>query len=95
MNKLIAWIHSTKKWKVFLLMLLVILILGTAMSWVAHAFLIKDDIVTRPRIAVVTPANNVMGAEFKKGIQLYLDEVNRTAKRDGRRLIELFEVEET
>lgn len=95
MNKLIAWIHSTKKWKVFLLMLLVILILGTAMSWVAHAFLIKDDIGTRPRIAVVTPANNVMGAEFKKGIQLYLDEVNRTAKRDGRRLIELFEVEET
>ena len=94
MKKFIASIQHNHRWTFFALILLMITIIGTLISIAAHFILLKDDVETRPRIAIVVPLNSEMGVNVKQGVQLYVDTVN---DKGGihERLVEFWEVEET
>lgn len=94
MKKIIAAAQSTNRWKLFVGILLLITAIGTIMSIIAHFTFLKDDIETRPRIAIVTPLNSQIGMDFKQGAELSVDTVNFKGGYKGR-LVEFFTVDET
>ncbi|MFI3156631.1 MAG: mechanosensitive ion channel [Methylococcaceae bacterium] len=94
MKTIITSVQDTHRWKIFVLILLAIMIIGTVISLIARHTFIRDDIETRPRVAVVGPANSVMGTAFKQGVQLYIDTLNRQGGYNGRQ-VEFFTVDET
>lgn len=94
MKRIITAAQAISKWKIFSLIILMIIIIGTIISIVTHFTFIKDDIETRPRIAVVIPVNSVMGTNFKQGAELYVESINSKGGYNGRR-VELVTFEET
>lgn len=94
MKQIIAAAHGENRWKLFLGVLLLITVIGTLMSVIAHFTFLKDDIETRPRIAIVAPLNSQMGLDFKQGAELFVDTVNFKGGYNGR-LVEFFTVDET
>jgi potassium efflux system protein len=94
MKKFILSIQANNKWTFFALILLAIGIIGTVISLIAHFTFLKDNIETRPRIAIVAPLNSEMGNNFRHGAKLYIDTVNFKGGHNGR-MIEFFEVDES
>ena len=89
MKKLSELMRSEKKWKVFGLILLGILIIGSILSLVAKFTFISDDTATRPRVAVVGPMTGPLaslGTALKQGAQLQVETLNRQGGHKGRPL---------
>ena len=89
MKKISELLRSEKKWKVFGLILLVIVVIGTTLSLVAKLTLIRDDVSTRPRIAVVGPMTGplaALGQSLKQGAELNVEWLNRQGGYKGRPL---------
>lgn len=87
-------LQSQPKWKVFSLILALILLMGTLLSLLARITLIQDDIDTRPRLAVVVPMQTPAGHAFIQGAMLYVETLNRQGGFHGRP-IELSNIDET
>lgn len=94
MKKIIAAAQGENRWKLFIGILLLITVIGTVMSIIAHFTFLKDDIETRPRIAIVAPLNTQQGVEFKQGAELFVDTVNFKGGYKERR-VEFFTLDET
>ena len=94
MNKLRLILQSHKKWKVFFAILVVIVIAGTLLSLLARMTLIRDNVETRPRLAVVGPMGSPSGVALKQGAALYIEHINSMGGINGRQL-ELLLIEET
>lgn len=85
-------VQNDKKWKLFFASLVLIAILGTVLSLLTHVTFIRDDNSSRPRIAVVTPKDH-LSAAMKRGIEIYLEELNNAGGHNGRP-VEMVEFEE-
>lgn len=83
---LFTFLKTIGKWRFFLIILLLILVIGTIFSLITHLTLIQDDINTRPRVAVVKPADSIMGTSFQQGVAIYLDTINRKGGYQGRQV---------
>ncbi len=94
MNKLLQFLQGQKTWKIFSVVLGSIIILGTLLSLVARLTFLRDNIETRPRIAVVAPLQQPSGAAVRQGVELYIERLNKEGGIKGR-LVELLAVEET
>ena len=94
MKRIIAAIQTTQRWQFFALILLMVGVIGTIISLVMHFAFIKDDVETRPKIAIVVPANVKMTESFKQGAQLYIETMNQHGGHNGR-LVEPLMVDET
>lgn len=94
LNKINALLHSDHKWEVFGLILLVIVVLGTLLSFVARYTFLHDDVATRPRIAVVGPMQSPVGIALRQGAELYAEVINRKGGYKGRQ-VEVVALEET
>ncbi len=79
------------KWEKFWLLMLLLIILGFATSYLAKEFYIKDDITTRPKVLLIAPMSGDMkyvGDEMFRGVSIYIESQNKKGGyRD--RLIEL------
>lgn len=93
-NKLIQQMQRTPKWKIFGVMLVLIVIVGTLLSLITRVTLLRDDINTRPRLAVVGPMKSPSGAALMQGAALYIEKINNNGGYLGRPL-ELLSVEES
>lgn len=87
-------LRSDKKWKTFGFILLAILTLGTVLSLLARVTFLRDDVTTRPRIAVVAPKDSSVAKALRQGAELYVDIVNRKGGYNGRQL-EILPVDES
>lgn len=87
-------LHSSQRWKIFGLLLLFVVVIGTVFSFLASWILLPDDESTRPRLAVVAPLQTPQGQALLQGVSLYIDQINRQGGQDGR-LLELLSLEET
>ncbi len=94
MKRIVAVAQVTPKWKIFTLIMLMILVIGTVISLVMRFTFMQDDVQTRPRVAVVVPLNSAMGKDFKQGVELYIDTINQKGGYKGRH-IELLTLDET
>lgn len=94
MKRIVAIAQVTPKWKIFTLIMLMILVIGTVISLVMRFTFMQDDVQTRPRVAVVVPLNSAMGKDFKQGVELYIDTINQKGGYKGRH-IELLTLDET
>jgi small-conductance mechanosensitive channel/ABC-type branched-subunit amino acid transport system substrate-binding protein len=94
MNNLIQILQGNKKWKSFGLILVFIVIVGTLLSLLTRITFVRDDIETRPRIAVVGPMQNPEGVALKQGVELFIEHINSQGGVNGRQ-VELLSVEET
>ena len=86
-----TFLHSDKKWNIFGLILLAIVVLGSVLSLLTNITFIRDDANTRPRIAVVGPMNGplaALGLSLKQGAELYVESLNKRGGHKGR-LVEL------
>lgn len=93
-KKLVGLSNSENKWKFFAVILVFILIAGTILSLLARITFLRDDIETRPRLAIVAPLNDFAGKSLLRGAELYVDNINKQGGVKGRQL-ELIRVEET
>ena len=93
-KNIIDFIYKTNKWTTFFIMLLIIVFVSTLISVITNVAVMQDDAQTRPQIAVVMPSNNALSKEFKQGVNLYIESLNRNAQQEGRRLYELVEIDE-
>lgn len=93
MEQLIKRLQGARKWRVFGIVLLIIIVAGTLISLVTRMALLRDDEQTRPRLAVVGPLKTASGVALQRGAQAYLDQLNRDGGVKGRR-VELLAVEE-
>jgi len=80
------------KWRFFFITLIVITLLGTALSFVVRTVLLSDDEESRPRIVVVGP-KGFIGQSMKQGVELYVSELNQHGGHNGRP-IEVLQIEE-
>jgi small-conductance mechanosensitive channel/ABC-type branched-subunit amino acid transport system substrate-binding protein len=94
LNKLIQQMQRTAKWKIFGVILVLIVIAGTLLSLLTRVTLIRDDINTRPRLAVVAPLKSPASAALIQGASLYIEKINNSGGYKGRPL-ELLSVDET
>lgn len=97
MNRLLKYLRSEQKWRVFGLILLAIAVLGTVLSLLTKFTFIRDDINTRPRIAVVGPMNGPqapLGLSIKQGVELYVESLNKQGGHSGRQ-VEVMVFDET
>lgn len=93
MEQLIKRLQGTRKWHVFGMVLVVIIVAGTLISLATRMALMRDDVEARPRLAVVGPLKTESGAALQRGAQSYLDQINREGGVKGQR-VELLAVEE-
>lgn len=93
MNKLSALLRSEQKWKVFGLILIAIIALGTLLSLLTRITLIRDDPESRPRVAVVAPSQDGLGNALRQGAAAYIDRLNQQGGYRGRQ-VELMPIEE-
>lgn len=91
--RLFDFLQGPKKWKIFSILLLLIATAGTALSLLTRVTLLSDDSATRPRLAVVAPANTPEGRALRQGAALYLEQLNREGGYKGR-AVELLAVDE-
>ncbi|OYT91660.1 MAG: hypothetical protein CFE43_11985 [Burkholderiales bacterium PBB3] len=97
MNRLLTFLRSGQKWKIFALILLTILVLGTLLSLITRIALISDDAKTRPRIAVVGPmqgTQSTVGLALQQGAAIYVEGLNKTGGHKGRQ-VELLPLDES
>ena len=94
MTRLFELLQGSKKWRIFGFVLLLIVCLGTLLSVLARLTLIKDNVETRPRLAVVGPMQTPAGLALQQGAKLYLEQINRRGGINGRP-VELLALEET
>jgi len=92
--KLVELLQSDKKWKIFGYILVVIVVIGTALSLLTRLTLLRDDASTRPQLAVVAPNDNSSAKALKQGVELYVNAINRKGGYKGRPL-EILVVDET
>ncbi len=92
--KIVGYLQSKTKWRIFWYVMIGIVVLGTVMSLIARQILIADPEETRPRLAVVASSDTEAGRTLLQGAQMYLQEINALGGRDGRQ-IELLSVPET
>ena len=91
------YFHTDQKWKIFGLILLAIVVLGTVLSLLTKLTFISDDINTRPRIAVVGPMKGPLaplGLSLKQGAELYVESLNKSGGHKGRQ-VEIVVFDET
>ena len=93
MESLIKQLQGARKWRVFGIVLVVIVIAGTLISLATRMALLRDDTETRPRLAVVGPLKSASGQALQRGAQAYVDQINREGGVNGRK-VELLAVEE-
>jgi small-conductance mechanosensitive channel/ABC-type branched-subunit amino acid transport system substrate-binding protein len=93
MESLIKQLQGARKWRVFGIVLVVIVIAGTLISLATRMALLRDDTETRPRLAVVGPLTSASGQALQRGAQAYVDQINREGGVNGRK-VELLAVEE-
>ncbi|MFA6016421.1 MAG: penicillin-binding protein activator [Gallionellaceae bacterium] len=97
MSKLKLFLQSGQKWKIFGLILISIVVLGTLLSLLTKMTFIRDDEATRPRIAAVGPMTGSqaeLGLAIKQGVELYVETINKQGGKNGR-LVEVMVVDET
>jgi len=94
MNTLNQVLQNQKKWKTFGVILVLIVVVGTVLSLLTRAFLMRDNAETRPRLAVVSSLNSPSGIALKQGAELYVENINKQGGINGRQL-ELLSVDET
>lgn len=75
--------RNGKKWHLFFMSLAFIAVLGTVLSLVTRMTLLSDDSGSRPRIAVVGP-QGYFGEAMRRGVEMYLAELNRNGGYNGR-----------
>jgi len=92
-TKLIELLQGRQKWKVFGVILVLIVIIGTLLSLLTKITFIQDDVKTRPRLAVVGPMQTPAGSALKQGAMLYLESLNSRGGFHGRP-VELLSVDE-
>lgn len=93
MEQLIKRLQGARKWRVFGIVLLIIIVAGTLISLATRMALLRDDEQARPRLAVVGPLKTESGAALQRGAQAYVDQINREGGVRGQR-IELLVVDE-
>ena len=89
MKKLLAFLRSGQKWKIFGVILLAIVVLGTLLSLLTKMTFIRDDVNARPRIAVVGPTSGPLaplGLSLKQGAELYAESLNKQGGHKGRQV---------
>ncbi len=93
-NKLSQILHHRKKWNAFVLILVLIVVVGTVLSFLTRVTLMQDNVETRPRLAVVASSKSPSGLALRKGAELYLENLNKNGGINNRP-VELLSVEET
>jgi small-conductance mechanosensitive channel/ABC-type branched-subunit amino acid transport system substrate-binding protein len=93
MSKVLQLLQGKAKWRVFWLIMIVIVVVSTVLSAVARFTLVEDNIETRPRLALVVPTKSPTGIAMQKGVQLFLEQLTRDGGINGRS-VELMVVEE-
>ncbi len=86
MASLKTYLKSKTKWKLFSLIMIGIVVIGTAASLLARVILIEDNPETRPRLAVIAPGDTVAGKALVQGAKLYVQHLNAQGGLSGRRL---------
>ena len=97
MKNIIELLQSDRKWRMFGLILVAIIVIGTILSLITKLTLMRDDEKTRPRIAVVGPmtgALSPLGQALKQGAELHVEALNRLGGYKGRP-IEVVAIEES
>ena len=90
-NRIRALLESDQKWRVYVILVLVVVGLGTVGSLLANYTLIRDDEATRPRLAVTIRPASAADEFAAKGARIFVRQVNSTGGIQGR-LIKVVEV---
>ena len=93
-SKLTQLLHGPGRWRNFLIILVLIVVAGTILSLLTRMTFLKDDVATRPRLAVVSPHKSPDGIAFKQGAALFVEQINGHGGINGR-LLDLLSVDET
>ena len=93
MGKIIKYLQGHKKWEVFLVIMLAIIVVGTLLSLGTKLTFIKDDPETRPRIAVVAALGKEEATTLMQGASLLAEQLNSNGGFKGRHL-EVFQVDD-
>lgn len=91
--KLFQILHGNKKRKIISAILVLIVVVGTVLSLLTRMTLLRDDIETRPRLAVIAPMLNQSGIALKQGVELYIEHLNHHGGINGRQ-VEILSVDE-
>ena len=83
------------KWRAFLVLMLVALLLGAVLSYLARVVFVQDDVSRRPRVAVVVPKDSLIGQSIVRGLTVFVAEHNQQQLRQRGTPIELVEFDET
>ncbi|MEN9314590.1 MAG: hypothetical protein RIS35_983 [Pseudomonadota bacterium] len=96
MNRMILLMRNARnnRWRALAMILLATLLAGIVASLVARLTVLRDDVASRPRLAVVAPLDSPAGIAFERGAKLYLEQLNRSGGIDGRP-VEMLRVDET
>jgi potassium efflux system protein len=95
-----SWLERMKllarhKWRALLMLVLVTLLLGAVLSYMARAVFVQDDVTRRPRVAVVVPKGSLIGQSIVRGLSVFVAEHNQQQLRQRGTPIELVEFDET
>lgn len=93
-GRLTEFLQGPKRWKIFGIILTLIVIAGTVLSLLTRLTLMADDATTRPRLAVVAPKGTAEGTALRQGAALYVEQMNSDGGYKGRP-VELLMVEES
>ena len=93
MSKLIQMLQGPRKWRIFGIILTVIVVVGTLLSLLTRVVLVQDNVETRPRLAVVGPLQSPSGIALRQGAELYVENINSHGGINGR-LVALLNVDE-
>jgi small-conductance mechanosensitive channel/ABC-type branched-subunit amino acid transport system substrate-binding protein len=85
-SNLTALLQGRQKWKIFGMILVLIIVIGTLLSLLMRLAFLRDDVETRPRLAVVSTMQTPAGDAILQGAALYVEQVNRTGGFQGRPL---------
>jgi len=78
-------LKDSKKRTLFFFILIFILVIGTLLSLFTKMTFIEDDEATRPRIVVISPFSKD-GESLRQGVELYIDDINRSGGINGQTL---------
>lgn len=82
------------RWRALALILLATVVAGALASAIARFTVLRDDVASRPRLAVVAPPDTPAGVALERGARLHLEQFNRAGGIDGRP-VELLRIDET